>query len=309
MTAIVATLTFLLILAIGIIIYIPAYRQYFYCYEIRLRPRKQQQQSDGQQPKDSTLLAACALIGECVLRLTPTVADKRTRQLLAQANYRSPHHMATYIGIKCILMLTTALLFLPACTSNPLQLLLLIAGSIFAWLLPAFFLAGRVRQRQQALIREIPTFVDLMVVCAQAGLGLLMSIDKVSKEVSDSCPGVAGEFQQLLQDVKLFAKPLPNALAEMAERCGIEELTGLASALISCQNKGSDISYPLKQQSAAIRERMKRKREEEASRTPVKMVPVIMFFVMPLVLCPLLGPAIIVIWESLAIAFGHPPQH
>lgn len=309
MTAIVAIFTFLLILTIGIIIYIPAYRQYFYCYEIRLRPRKKQQQSSSQQPSDSMLLAACALIGQYVLRLTPAVADKRTRQFMAQANYRSPRHLAIYIGIKCVLVLSAALLFLPACASNPLQLLLLIAVCICTWLLPTFFLSGRVRQRQQSLIHEIPTFVDLMVVCAQAGLGLLMSIDKVCKEVSDSCPVVAGEFQQLLQDVKLFAKPLPNALAEMADRCGIEELTSLASALISCQNKGSDISYPLKQQSAAIRERMKRKREEEASRIPVKMVPVIMFFVMPLVLCPLLGPALVVILDSLSTAFGRPPQH
>jgi tight adherence protein C len=55
------------------------------------------------------------------------------------------------------------------------------------------------------------------------------------------------------------------------------------------------MSYPLRQQAAALRDRLKRKKEEEAGKVPVKMVPVIMVFVMPLILCPMLGPAVVTI--------------
>src|SRR5262249_61097696 len=92
-------------------------------------------------------------------------------------------------------------------------------------------------------------------------------------------------------------RPTGSALKEMADRCGVEELSGVASTLIACEAKGSDIGYPLKQQSEAIRDRIKRKREEEASKTPVKMVPVIMIFIMPLILFPMLGPAVIIILQ------------
>jgi tight adherence protein C len=91
-----------------------------------------------------------------------------------------------------------------------------------------------------------------MIVCAQAGLGMLMCIDKVSREVIESCPVLGFELQQWIQDVKVFAKSSQNALKDMADRCGVEELNGVCSSLIAADAKGSDISYPLRQQSEAI---------------------------------------------------------
>lgn len=85
----------------------------------------------------------------------------------------------------------------------------------------------------------------------------------------------------------------------MGERCGVDELINLASALIAAEAKGADISYPLKQQSDALRDRLKRKKEEEAGKVPVKMVPVIMTFIMPLILAPMLGPAVVTIIEAM----------
>ncbi|HNA71866.1 MAG TPA: type II secretion system F family protein [Candidatus Obscuribacter sp.] len=84
-------------------------------------------------------------------------------------------------------------------------------------------------------------------------------------------------------------------MREMGERCGVDELINMASALIAAEAKGADMSYPLRQQADALRDRLKRKKEEEAGKVPVKMVPVIMIFVMPLILCPMLGPAVVTI--------------
>jgi len=162
-------------------------------------------------------------------------------------------------------------------------------------LIPNFFLAGRAKKRQTQILRELPIVIDLMIVCAQAGLGMLQGLDKISKEVDDSCPTLAAELKQLINDVKIFAKSVPYALREMGERCGVDELINMASALIAAEAKGADISYPLQQQAAALRDRLKRKKEEEAGKVPVKMVPVIMIFVMPLILAPMLGPAVVTI--------------
>jgi len=131
-----------------------------------------------------------------------------------------------------------------------------------------------------------------------------MAVDKVGKEVEDACPVLGGELQQLIQDVKIFAKSVPIAMREMGERCGVDELINMASALIAAEQKGADISYPLKQQAEALRDRLKRKKEEEAARVPVKMVPVIMFFIMPLILCPMLGPAVVTIITALGPIMG-----
>ncbi|MBP7864052.1 type II secretion system F family protein [bacterium] len=292
---VIAILTFAVCLGAGLLILRPVLGIYVDSYAVRVKPKKESEETAAEKPKDSALLALCKTIGELVLSVMPAVADKRTVELLIQANYRTPDHLAIYMGIRSMLCgLVLGLGFL-AGTTNPINLVLSLPAAVLAWLIPNFFLAGRAKKRQSDILRELPVVIDLMLVCAQAGLGLLMSIDKVSKETEDSCPILAVELRQLINDVKVFAKSVPYALREMGERCGVDELINMASALIAAEQKGSDISYPLQQQAEALRDRLKRKKEEEAGKVPVKMVPVIMIFIMPLILAPMLGPAVVTI--------------
>lgn len=299
MTPVAGILTFVVVFLLGAVIYMPALREHYDTYGVRIRPRKKVELEAAAAPKDSAILSTAKSVGEAILGIFPGLADKRTGELLVHGGYRTPAHVATYIGIKVMCVGALCLFLLISSAGNPMTLLLAVPSGLVAWILPNFFLAGRVRKRQKAVVSELPTIIDLMVVCAQAGLGLLMCIDKVSKECKDTCPNICFEFEQLLQDVKIFAKSVPNALKDMGDRCGVEELTGVCSSLIAADAKGSDISYPLKMQGEALRDRIKRKKEEEASKTPVKMVPVIMLFIMPLILCPMLGPAIITIMQAM----------
>lgn len=299
MTPIAGLLTFVVVFLLGAVVYLPALREHYDTYGVRIRPRKKVELSAAEAPKESAILALAKTAGEAVLGIFPGLADRRTGELLMHGGYRSPAHIATYIGIKVLCVAALSLFLLISSAGNPMTLLLAVPSGLVAWILPNFFLSGRVKKRQKAVVSELPTIIDLMVVCAQAGLGLLMCIDKVRKECADTCPNICFEFDQLLQDVKIFAKSVPNALKDMGDRCGVEELAGITSSLIAADAKGSDISYPLKMQGEALRDRIKRKKEEEASKTPVKMVPVIMLFIMPLILCPMLGPAVITIMQAM----------
>jgi tight adherence protein C len=299
MTPIAALLTFTVMFLLGAVIYLPAYREHIDTYGVRLRPRKKIEEGISEGPKESAILGVCRAVGEKALGIFPGLVDKRTTELLTHAAYRSPQHLAIYVGIKVICVFVLFISFLITSAGNFFTLLLALPAGACAWMLPNFFLASRVKTRHRGVISELPTIIDLMIVCAQAGLGLLMCIDKVNKECAETCPNLCLEFEGLLQDVKIFAKSTSTALKDMGERCGVEELTGICSSLIAADAKGSDISYPLKMQSEALRDRLKRKKEEEASKTPVKMVPVIMLFVMPLILCPMLGPAVITIMQAL----------
>jgi tight adherence protein C len=300
MTPIAGALTFLVVFLLGAVIYLPALREHYDTYGVRIRPRKKQAELEAAaQQKDSAILATARSVGEAILGIFPGLADTRTAELLVHGGYRTPAHVATYIGIKVMCVGALCMFLLISSAGNPMTLLLGVPSALVAWILPNFFLAGRVRKRQKAVVSELPTIIDLMIVCAQAGLGLLMCIDKVQKECKDTCPNICFEYEQLLQDVKIFAKSVPTALKDMGDRCGVEELTGICSSLIAADAKGSDISYPLKMQGEALRDRIRRKKEEEASKTPVKMVPVIMLFIMPLILCPMLGPAVITIMQAM----------
>lgn len=297
-------LTFIVVIGAGLLIMQPVLTQYVDTYAVRVRPRKEKDDSAAEKPKDSLILLIFKAVGEVMLSVLPALADKRTVQLLTMANYRTAEHLAIYIGLKTCVAGFCVFLALIAAANNPFNLLLSIPTALLGWMLPNFFLAGRVKERQNQILKELPTVIDLLIVCAQAGLGLLMAVDKVGKEVADSCPVLSRELQQLIQDVKIFAKSVPIAMREMGERCGVDELINMASALIAAEQKGADISYPLRQQAEALRERLKRKKEEEAAKVPVKMVPVIMVFVMPLILCPMLGPAVVTIISALGPIMG-----
>ncbi|HEY9720265.1 MAG TPA: type II secretion system F family protein [Trichormus sp.] len=301
---VIATIVFLVVLGSGLLLMQPAFEQYADTYAVRVRSRKPTDESSASAPKESAVLLICGTIGDIVLRSLPGLADRRTVELLTFGNYRTQKHLSIHIGVKGLVAGAALFFGLIVAASNSMLLLVTPFCVVMGWLVPNFFLAGRVKKRQDKILRELPTIIDLLIVCAQAGVSLMAGVDKISKEVEDSCPILCAEMQQLIQDIKLFAKSVPVGLREMGERCGVDELTNMASALIAAEQKGADMSYPLKQQGQALRDRLKRKREEEAAKVPVKMVPVIMIFVMPLILAPMLGPAIVTLANVYVLIFA-----
>lgn len=285
---------FITVLCIASLITQPLIAQYVDHYAVLVRPRKVPE-TTSPEVQDSSVFVAFKLIGEVSLTTIPSIADAKTIQLLTIANYRTPAHLAIYTGIRVVVAAFSLALSLIASVGNPMGLFLALPVGIIAWIIPNFFLVRRAKERQALILRELPTVIELLVVCAQAGLSLMGALDKVSKEMFDSCPLLCYEMQQLISDVKVFAKSAASGFQEMADRCCVDELTNLAGALVAAETKGADLSYPLKQQAEAVRTRLKRKREEEASTVPVKMVPVIMIFIMPLILFPMLGPSVFLI--------------
>ncbi len=293
-------LLFAVVLAAALLAAQPLFTRYVESYAVRVRPRKADVELAGTRPRSSTILLFCRGIGEVALQTFPSIVDGRTQSLMLTANYRSQAHLATYIGIRILVTGGSMLLCLSCVPGNAATALLAAPALLLAWLLPNFFLAARSKKRQNQILRELPVVIDLLIVCAQAGVGMLNAIEKISKETEDTCPVICSEMEQLIQEVKIFAKTAASAFRNMADRCGVDELSSLASALLAAEQKGADISFPLKQQAQAIRDRLKRRKEEEAAKVPVKMVPVIMLFVMPLILVPMLGPAIYTIYMQIA---------
>jgi tight adherence protein C len=297
--SIVALLSFIMFALLGLLLFKPMFGQYVHAYQVRVRPRKDNQLCAAEKPADSTILKSFMAIGQITLSTFPALADRRAITLLTTANYRTPNHLAIFTGIRATGAASILGLGLIAAANNPINLILSVPAAVVAWLMPNFFLAKRANDRKDLVLKELPVVIDLMIVCAQAGLGLLSGLEKISNEVTDSCPVLSQELKQMINDIKLFAKSAPFALREMGERCGVDELINMASALIAAEAKGADISYPLKQQAEALRDRLKRKKEELAGKVPVKMVPVIMVFIMPLILAPMLGPAVVTIVTAL----------
>ena len=169
---VIAILTFAVCLGAGLLILRPVLGIYVDSYAVRVKPKKESDETAAEKPKDSALLMLCKTVGELILSVMPAVADKRTVELLTQANYRTPDHLAIYIGIRSIICGMVLGLGFLAGTTNPINLVLSLPAAVLAWLIPNFFLAGRAKKRQADILRELPIVIDLMLVCAQAGHGV-----------------------------------------------------------------------------------------------------------------------------------------
>src|ERR1700729_3264721 len=119
-TFVLAMLTFSVVVGAGLLLMQPVFTQYVDTYAVRVRPRKEKEDTAADQPKDSALLALLKTIGEIVLSVLPGLADKRTLQLLMQANYRTQAHLAIYMGIKSTVAGTAIVMGLLGASSNPI---------------------------------------------------------------------------------------------------------------------------------------------------------------------------------------------
>jgi len=99
-------------------------------YAVRVRPRKEGDETTAEKPKDSALLLLARTIGELVLSVMPALADKRSVELLTQANYRTPQHLAIYIGIRSMVAGSILFMGVLAAAGNPINLVLAIPAAV-----------------------------------------------------------------------------------------------------------------------------------------------------------------------------------
>jgi tight adherence protein C len=223
---------------------------------------------------------------------------------LAQAGFRSRDAAAIYLFIRLLMPIAGAGLTLffiyglhlwKSTTDN--IILAVIASGILASLIPAVVLRNLQQRRITALLRSLPDGLDLFVICAEAGLSLDATFDRVSKEISDAHPVLADEFG--LTSVELgFMPERSKALQGLANRCPLQGIRSLISTLIQTERYGTPLAKAMRVLSEEMRNERMLKAEEKAARLPAIMtVPMILFILPPLFII-LMGPAILSALEA-----------
>ncbi|HHY11428.1 MAG TPA: type II secretion system F family protein [Firmicutes bacterium] len=165
------------------------------------------------------------------------------------------------------------------------------AGAYVPW----FWLSQQVTQRQKEIRQDLPDIMDFLVVCLEAGL----SFDLALMRVVEKFKGEAGdEFARALREIQL-GKNRKEALRDMADRVGIEELSFLVNAVLQAEQLGVGMAQVLHIQSDLLRDKRQQHIEEQAMKAPVKMLFPLIFFIFPSIFIVVLGPAILNILASL----------
>lgn len=250
-----------------------------------------------------------ASVGRCALRLvgklgslltasgvlsTKTVSE--LEQTLQTAGFRGDGALGIFVGAK-----VAALFGLPALAWAVLTL----AGRVEAvgvYVLPAACIAGllgpdmiarRLRARYLSEVeRALPDALDLMVICAEAGLALEGTIERVAKEIRTASPAMSTELTLCNSEMRI----LPDrraALQNMATRTGLDPLRRLAVTLSQSLRFGTPLVQALRTLSHEMRGEAMTRFEARAARLPVLLTVPMIAFILPVLMIVAAGPAVI----------------
>src|ERR1700681_4169475 len=225
----------------------------------------------------------------------------QTRALLIQAGYRSPQHVTIYRGLRVLFAAIGFLtVFLVSGFNSPLLLLGLFA---FGFFIPRFLLKRKVKERQRRIRLGLPDGLDLTVICVEAGLSLDQAMMRVGQDLNHAHQQLSAEFH--LFDLETRAgKPRVEALRNLAERTGVDDLRSLVATLIQTDRFGTSVAQALRVHSDSLRTERRQRAEEQAAKTTIKMVPPLVIFVLPSIIFVTIGPAVIELIRQLGPVAG-----
>jgi tight adherence protein C len=154
--------------------------------------------------------------------------------------------------------------------------------------MPNVWLSGRIKRRQQAILRSLPDAIDMLTITTEAGLSFESGLQEIMTKWDNE---LSREFGRTLRDIGMGSSRR-NALSELAVRCGIPDVQSFVTALNQAEEMGVSIGRVLRTQSEDLRVRRRQRAYELANQAPVKIMFPLVFLIFPSIFAVLLGPAI-----------------
>lgn len=237
-------------------------------------------------------------LSDKIQTVIPLSGKSWIRQKLVQAGYGKPQHLKTFIGVHCLStfmlpgMMLGLLLLLQSTSLGTATMVVVLFGAM-GFAMPIVWLIQQATKRQDSIRKALPDFLDLLVICVDAGLGLDIAIAKISRiESIQTSEYLREELIRYTKDIN-FGKPRKDALMALANRTGVDDLTTIVTALVQSYEMGTGVTQTLKVQSEALRQKRLHRAEAQANKISVKMVLPIYLFFFPGIFIVILGPLIL----------------
>ena len=226
----------------------------------------------------------------------------RARRWLIQAGYREERHLTIYVGsrLACALF-GFALVVASSGFESPV---LLISVTAFGFFLPRLALKRIIRNRQHRIKLALPDALDLTVICVEAGLALDQAMMRVGQDLRHAHRELSDEFHLVNLEMRA-GKPRAEALRNLVERTGVDDIRSLVGTLIQTDRFGTSVAQALRVHSDSLRTERRQRAEEQAAKTTIKMVLPLVLFVLPSIIFVTLGPAVIQLVRTLMPVTGH----
>lgn len=247
-----------------------------------------------------SLIAASPIIG--------TGEQQRLINLLASAGIKGRSNLASFVASKLVgAVVLAGLAWLVVewqqWSHLPIQLSALAAASMFGWRLPDIILNRLAKQRRLRLEKGFPDALDLLVVCAEAGLSLNQSIEEISQQLRSSNRDVADEFAATSAELQV-SSDFNQALDNLVQRTGLDDLRSLIATLKQSLAFGTPLAESMRMLASEMRATRQARMEERAARLPVLLAIPMMAFILPSLLMIVATPLVLRIIEVFRTIHG-----
>jgi tight adherence protein C len=230
---------------------------------------------------------------------------KKTQQRLMQAGIRTKDLAFFIIAARFVAPLvlgTIAVLVIYVFDMFPtwsfLRQYMTVAGTlVLSYKAPDIWLKNKVTKRSHAVRKGLPDALDLLVICAEAGLTVDAAFGRVARELGKAYPELGDEFG--LTAIELgFLNERRQAFENLAMRVDLEAVRGVVTTMIQTEKYGTPLASALRVLSAEFRNERMMRAEEKAARLPAIMTVPLILFILPSLFIVILGPASCSIHDS-----------
>ncbi|HYM82473.1 MAG TPA: type II secretion system F family protein [Candidatus Limnocylindria bacterium] len=222
---------------------------------------------------------------------------------LVRAGFRRADAPVLFMGSKVLLAATlpVAWMVIGYSTGKPagnVAMVSFILGFV-GFYLPTFWIGMVQRQRHSEIVSALPDALDLMVVCVEAGLGMAAALQRVGGEIRLASRPLSDELGLVHREMQTGVSRT-DALRNLAERTGVDDIYALVAMLIQTDRLGTGVAQSLRAHAESMRIRRRQRAEQMARKASIKLAFPLVFLIFPALLVIILGPAAVQLVRALA---------
>ena len=243
-------------------------------------------------------------VAEPINRIIPISAVEalKIQKKLLQAGYRSPEAATAFRAIQVTLLVATPSLVMTACFLLNRSLsdfaVFGMLGAAVGFYLPRYVLYRKIKGRQQRITWGLADAMDLMVVAVEAGLGLNAALNRVGEELRVLHPDMHTEIELVNLEIRV-GRSREEALRNLAERTGVEDIRSFVALLIQADRYGSSIAKAVRIFADSLRTKRRQRAEQISQKAALKLLFPLTCFLFPVIIMVVLGPALLNLYDIL----------
>jgi tight adherence protein C len=220
---------------------------------------------------------------------------KVLRRRLMRAGLYDPKAVAYFFLCRTLLavcLATAVFLFAPTAPGSPVLWMFTGVAGIAGYIGPSLYIDKLIKAKEAEHQAGFPDFLDLLVVCADAGLSMEASLERVSRELGDSYPSLTANIHMANLEIRA-GRTMSEALEHLGDRLGLEEARSFATLIQQSEELGSSITEALRVYSDDMRHKRLSRAEEKAYSLPAKLSVPMMICIFPVLFVVILLPVFV----------------